>query len=129
MNETNATAGFMMKCPNHRKCGTIARVNVPTIPVQKKRTYSGIATVGVPGSLTHETVIVTVHQYVWDGLEYARQVFKSGDACWTCRRPLKAEPMRGVFSEKHKCNAKCMASTGPACECSCGGKNHGGSYA
>lgn len=26
---------------------------------------------------------------------------------------------------RHECNAKCLASTGPACECMCGGKNHG----
>ena len=25
----------------------------------------------------------------------------------------------------HKCGARCMNSTGPNCECSCGGKNHG----
>ncbi len=30
---------------------------------------------------------------------------------------------------KHECNEKCMSSTGTVCECSCGGKNHGGSYA
>lgn len=26
---------------------------------------------------------------------------------------------------RHECNAKCLASTGPACECKCGGANHG----
>lgn len=26
---------------------------------------------------------------------------------------------------RHECNAKCLGSTGPACECKCGGKNHG----
>jgi hypothetical protein len=25
----------------------------------------------------------------------------------------------------HKCDARCMGATGPNCECSCGGKNHG----
>jgi hypothetical protein len=29
----------------------------------------------------------------------------------------------------HECNAKCMASTGHVCECSCGGANHGKSFA
>lgn len=28
---------------------------------------------------------------------------------------------------RHECNAKCLASTGPACECKCRGANHGGS--
>jgi hypothetical protein len=26
----------------------------------------------------------------------------------------------------HKCGARCMNATGFQCECSCGGKNHGG---
>jgi hypothetical protein len=26
---------------------------------------------------------------------------------------------------RHECNAKCLASTGPACECKCRGANHG----
>lgn len=29
----------------------------------------------------------------------------------------------------HVCGAKCMASTGPNCDCSCGGRNHGRSFA
>lgn len=28
---------------------------------------------------------------------------------------------------RHECNAKCLASTGPACECKCKGANHGSS--
>jgi hypothetical protein len=28
--------------------------------------------------------------------------------------------------EGMKCAAKCMNATGPACSCSCGGRNHGG---
>jgi hypothetical protein len=30
---------------------------------------------------------------------------------------------------RHECNAKCLASTGPACECKCKGANHGRSTA
>jgi hypothetical protein len=37
--------------------------------------------------------------------------------------------LRGVWGklneEKH-CSDKCMGATGPACECACGGENHGG---
>lgn len=28
-------------------------------------------------------------------------------------------------ASRHTCDARCMAATGPNCECSCGGKNHG----
>jgi hypothetical protein len=31
----------------------------------------------------------------------------------------------GRYSTKHQCGAKCMNATGPSCDCSCGGKNHG----
>lgn len=36
--------------------------------------------------------------------------------------------VQGKISKRHECNAKCMASIGPSCECSCGGKNHGASF-
>jgi hypothetical protein len=36
--------------------------------------------------------------------------------------------VRGVVVEDKPCNAKCMGAVGPACECSCGGKNHGGGH-
>ena len=49
--------------------------------------------------------------------------------CRTCRKPKYAHAVRGKFSAKHVCNAKCLSSTGTVCECSCAGKNHGASYA
>lgn len=36
--------------------------------------------------------------------------------------------VEGKVSKIHICGAKCMASKGPSCECSCGGANHGASY-
>jgi hypothetical protein len=54
-----------------------------------------------------------------------------GDICIVCRgcgRNRGAEMIRGKVSHKHECGAKCLASKGPTCECSCGGKNHGASY-
>lgn len=68
--------------------------------------------------------------------------------CKNCKRPLRSEgavdfatgsnyhsacpcgawvtvaPLRGRVTE-HKCGAKCRASKGPTCDCSCGGANHG----
>jgi hypothetical protein len=49
--------------------------------------------------------------------------------CKGCGEPKWAWPVKGVVSTKHECNAKCLSSTGFACECSCGGKNHGASHA
>lgn len=49
-------------------------------------------------------------------------------SCRGCGRNRSAELIRGKVSRKHVCGAKCLASKGPTCECSCGGKNHGASY-
>ena len=48
--------------------------------------------------------------------------------CRVCGQRRFAKPVVGKTSHKHQCGAKCMASKGPSCECSCGGKNHGASY-
>jgi hypothetical protein len=48
--------------------------------------------------------------------------------CRGCGMNRSAEMVRGKVSHKHLCGAKCLASKGPSCECSCGGKNHGASY-
>jgi hypothetical protein len=48
-------------------------------------------------------------------------------ACPCCKGHRKSATVKGVVTE-HECDARCMASTGPVCECSCGGKNHGRSH-
>ena len=48
--------------------------------------------------------------------------------CLGCGRAFKVTTIRGRRTG-HTCDARCMASKGPSCECSCGGKNHGGAYA
>jgi hypothetical protein len=48
--------------------------------------------------------------------------------CRLCGQPHYARQVRGSFSAAHECSAKCMASTGTTCECSCSGKNHGASH-
>lgn len=35
----------------------------------------------------------------------------------------------GKYSDAKDCDARCMGSKGPACECKCKGMNHGGSFA
>lgn len=49
--------------------------------------------------------------------------------CPCCGAARPAAPVRGMFSAKHVCSAKCMSSTGTTCECSCAGKNHGAAHA
>lgn len=48
-------------------------------------------------------------------------------SCPRCNKPMMLQAVSGTFSEK-PCGAKCMASTGPSCECTCRGVNHGKSH-
>lgn len=41
-----------------------------------------------------------------------------------CGSAMIAKLIRGTVTD-HECDARCLAATGPACECSCGGENHG----
>jgi len=49
-------------------------------------------------------------------------------SCRACGEKLWARSVAGVVVEHIACGARCMASKGPTCDCSCGGKNHGSSY-
>lgn len=42
-----------------------------------------------------------------------------------CGRVRVATMVGGKFNAGKECNAKCMASHGPSCECRCGGLMHG----
>jgi hypothetical protein len=55
-------------------------------------------------------------------------VVRMAHVCATHFR-LTLHPVQGKLAPEHICNAKCMASIGFQCECSCGGKNHGASFA
>jgi len=62
-----------------------------------------------------------------------RGIFKDNtlpqeDERCTCGRVAKWNTVNGHFSPSHKCDSRCEGATGPACECSCGGANHGGRY-
>lgn len=45
--------------------------------------------------------------------------------CAGCKAHFLAVPVRGRFVAEKKCDGRCMGATGPNCDCSCGGKNHG----
>lgn len=46
----------------------------------------------------------------------------------SCGRFVTLHPVLGKYNPDKVCSAKCMSATGPSCECSCAGKNHGSSY-
>lgn len=46
----------------------------------------------------------------------------------SCGRNRLASPVVGKYNPGKVCNARCQASTGHQCECSCRGKNHGAGH-
>lgn len=40
----------------------------------------------------------------------------------------QGSPIYGRYVDEVVCNSKCTGAIGHSCECSCGGKNHGGKF-
>lgn len=109
----------------HKRCGFVRRIDVP-YSVEKWREVDRFG-VG-------RTKYGARHYSGEPALSYARwpERFAAPVTChctevergWSV--PYKI--VKGVVNERERCGAKCMASKGPDCECSCGGSNHGGSY-
>lgn len=55
------------------------------------------------------------------------EVRAGSESVCICGRPVSGDEIAGAPTS-HKCDARCINATGPLCECSCGGKNHGGAY-
>lgn len=110
MNETRETR-YIGKC---KACGVASSAILKGFPLAQETRRNERGTIeGVP---------------VPPGIVFSHFM---GSNCLSCRKCLKAvyaKPVRGKFSTKHVCNAKCLASTGTVCECSCAGKNHGAAY-
>lgn len=123
MNNETKTIGYMVRC----KCST-ARITVPAVvEIKKERVRTG-GIIGVPGSATFETRERRVRRPLFEGFDYLLTVMQGCTRCDLCSRYFKVTQITGRTTE-HECNAKCLASKGPLCECACGGANHGGKYA
>lgn len=48
--------------------------------------------------------------------------------CDDHNRYLKVTTVKGIVNVDKRCDGRCMGATGPNCECSCGGANHGASW-
>lgn len=66
--------------------------------------------------------LVTRMESAWNGK------WQIGFACPHCSAQMGVSAVAGHVT-KAVCNDKCMASTSGKCECACGGRNHGKSYA
>lgn len=46
-------------------------------------------------------------------------------ACVAHRAWFRWAQVEGTYNPDRECNARCMGATGPSCDCTCGGENHG----
>jgi len=95
---------FIGRCPR-KGCKTIHRMAITLIPRRRetgwpRRTITVLEPAEWPGNL---------------------QIYCREHRTWIQWKRIKA-----TISESHICDARCMSAIGPNCECSCGGKNHGG---
>lgn len=68
-------------------------------------------------------VYSTTRRYQHNGYSEPGQV-----ECPECKQRLSGRRVEGHLDPNHKCDARCLGAVGHICECSCGGKNHGGAY-
>lgn len=113
-----ADAIFLGRC---RKCKKRHRIHAPVLEVKIRHLGYG---------RTERVYWRTVNGSRVEGYD---RIFTACQACGV--RPdgghvsIEMKLLRGRFSEKHQCAAKCMNAHGHVCECSCGGANHGRSFA
>lgn len=64
------------------------------------------------------------HRIVWEG-----PIYGPGATYQRCPDhrvfTLDFRPLKATYNPAKECNARCMGAIGPACDCSCGGENHG----
>lgn len=85
------------------------------------------------GIVTHAE-IEAMNGHVRTGAREARGGYDHNDiriqcACGGWHWLNQYSPVFGRYVEEIVCNGKCMNATRAACDCSCGGMNHGGSHA
>ena len=98
-----------------RDCGTSRRIRVLTRQWFNKPNGLGLGVDACRPTLALERVKINdLH----DSNLSAKALLKC------CGKSLDFDAIKGKTTN-HVCGDKCLSATGPACSCSCGGKNHG----
>lgn len=95
------------------RCRTCKRARTQVVTVETERTYRSDKF----GEVGRRTAVT---------LENGTRA-PAGFEC--CGRSWDFKAVRGRLNPEKQCSAKCQASVGHTCECSCGGKNHGAAHA
>ena len=65
----------------------------------------------------------------WADSRFGKQLLhRCGCGKATFNIEVHGQLVYGRYVAEVICNAKCTGAVGPACDCSCGGKNHGGKW-
>jgi hypothetical protein len=122
---SNATKSFLGKCKPCKRAVQASAIALETRDATRDRMGKVISPTRVSwkivgGSFTGHTTPLAA---AWNGK------WQWTVACPGCKAQVSLTAVKGTVSEEHICGARCLASTGPNCECSCGGANHGRSHA
>ncbi len=129
------TVHVIGKCPR-KGCKNRRRHTLPGAIVTDR--FGIHTTFEVPASAPYETVsprnfspfrpaskIPTDHPYerAWVAAFRAH-----GWICDDHDTVMMLTPVKGTINLDKSCDGRCMNATGPNCECSCAGQNHGGAW-
>lgn len=107
----------LLRCP---KCKTKGQVSY--VVTTRLRAY-----LGRPSSTSKVLIAGRERAISLSGTSLVRELGKAC-RCPECGDYATAKVVRGVQVENKPCNARCEGAVGPACECECGGENHGGAH-
>ncbi|MFF4777659.1 hypothetical protein ACFY05_33010 [Microtetraspora fusca] len=65
------------------------------------------------------------HWFMLDQIDWPAGAPDDRPRCPTHRRLLKWETLQATFNLEKVCDGRCRGATGPNCECSCNGEQHG----
>jgi hypothetical protein len=121
--KTTKEASFVGRCKRCKDAGRDSRVRLEgvlevTRSEHERVRYDGAA---LEPRISVRRAVRLPDTYVGD---FGDSPIRFSRPCPTCSKSVLVSYLVARESS-HKCGAKCRASTGPVCECSCGGKNHG----
>jgi len=85
-----------------------------------------------------EADIEKTERVAWNGPATDSRVLTPGvhldrggrfSATCKCGQEFGVKPLQVGFRQQDKCGGRCRSAIGAACDCECGGKNHGSNHA
>lgn len=109
---------YIGKCKKCRHATRVAGTDVQVIDVERR----------VRSATTGELIYLTENLRTYDPAK--PYILNGMNVCARCPEHgvYRLQPIKGRLVPDHKCDARCTSATGPKCDCSCGGANHGANH-